>query len=197
MKMRSKNLNPEDQQLAASLKEGSEEAFSSLFRKYGKRLYHFCYGYLKSREDAEGMVQETFIKVWESRASLDPGRPFEGFLFTIAYRLVLNRLRKMRYELSARLLLESRRPAVVNDTEEAVLAAELDGLARAAISGLPPRRQEIFHMVREDNMSYQQVAERLQISVKTVEAQMSAALRHLRKEIVNRSVLVLLGMLFY
>jgi RNA polymerase sigma factor (sigma-70 family) len=69
---------------------------------------------------------------------------------------------------------------VNNETEEAIMAADLDRRAQLAIAGLPPKRKAIFHMVRDSNMSYQQVADKLHISVKTVEAQMTEALRYLR-----------------
>jgi RNA polymerase sigma-70 factor (family 1) len=173
-----------EQLIIELLKQGNEHAFNSIFRNYGKRLYHFSYGYLKSREHAEEIVQETFMKIWEVRASIDSELSFSAFIFTISYRLILNRLRKLRHERSRNMQWERKHIRVGNETEEAFFADDLDRLARIAITGLPPKRKAIFHMVRNEHMSYQQVAERLQISVKTVEAQMREALKYLRKKVI-------------
>ncbi len=180
-----KNDN-EEKFIVELLKQGNENAFNSLFRDYGKRVYSFCYGYLKSKEDAEEMVQETFIRVWESRSTIDPDYSFGGFVFTIAYRLVLNRFRKRRYEYIGNLHWLGNRARASNETEDSVIYNDLGRLAKDAIASLPPKRKQIYRMIKEDHMTYQQVAQCLNISPKTVEAQMTEALKHLRKNIVLR-----------
>lgn len=179
-----------EQLIIELLKQGNEHAFNSIFRNYGKRLYHFCYGYLKSREDAEEIVQETFIRIWEVRASIDSNLSFSAYIFTISYRLVLNRLRKLRHERVGNIHWERKHLNISNDTEETIFANDLDRIARLAITGLPPKRKAIFDMVRNDHMSYQQVADLLHISVKTVEAQMSEALKYLRQKVIIRTILL-------
>lgn len=167
------------------LKQGNQNAFDSLFREYGQRLYCFSYGYLKSREEAEEAVQETFIKVWESRSGIDLNLSFSGYLFTIAYRLVLNRLRKIRNDHAGKISWQQRNSLKFsNETEEHVVYEDLRRFAGAAISELPPKRKVIYRLIREEHMTYQEVADRLNISVKTVEAQMSEALRFLRQRIM-------------
>lgn len=178
------------------LRQGNDNAFNSLFRDYGKRLYHFSYGYLKSREDAEEIVQEVFIRVWESRAALDASQTFSGFVFTIAYRLILNRLRRRRNEVRGKMYWQQRGVFVSNETEERVIYEDLGGFARAAIAALPPKRKVIYRLIREDHMTYQEVADRLNISVKTVEAHMAEALRFLRQRILLHVVLPLTAFLF-
>lgn len=172
------------------LRQGNENAFNSLFREYGRRLHCFSYGYLKSREDAEEIVQETFIRLWEARSALDASQSFSGFLFTIAYRLVLNRLRQKRNEVRGKLHWQRHGPSVSNETEEQVAYEDLGGVARTAISELPPKRREVYRLIKEEHMSYQETANRLNISVKTVEAQMRVALRFLRKRITLRGLLL-------
>ncbi len=184
--MPSERTDIEDKFIIELLRLGNENAFNSVFRAYGKRVYSFCYGYLKSREDAEEMVQETFIRIWESRSTIDPDLPFGGFIFTIAYRLVLNRLRKRRYEYAGNLHWARNRAKVSNETEDSVIYRDLGRLAKDAIASLPPRRKQIYQMIKEDHMTYQQVAKTLNISTKTVEAQMTEALKYLRKSIVLR-----------
>lgn len=177
------------------LRQGNEKAFDSIFREYAKRLYCFSYGYLKLREDAEEIVQETFIKIWEVRATIDPSLSFSAFIFTIAYRLVLNKLRKARNEHSVKRYWAGKTNAISNQTEETIFADDLDRIARIAITGLPPKRKAIFHMIKDDHMSYQQVADRLQISVKTVEAQMTEALKYLRKKVIIQNIILIASIL--
>src|SRR5690606_35855387 len=107
--------------------------------------------------------------------------------FTIAYRLVLNRLRKRRNEFAGNLHWARNRSKVSNETEDSVIYSDFGRLAKATIASLPPRRKQIYRMIKEDHMTYQQVAEELNISAKTVEAQMTEALKYLRKNILLRS----------
>lgn len=74
-----------ESRLVAALKNGNALAFDELFRLYGKRLYHFSLGYLKSKTDAEEVVQEVFMKIWNNRVSLDSGLSFNAYLFWIAW----------------------------------------------------------------------------------------------------------------
>lgn len=194
--MQTQGSDSKEKFIVALLKEGNGDAFDSLFREYGKRLYHFCYGYLKSREEAEEVVQETFIRVWEARATIDPDFPFGGFIFTIAYRLVLNRLRKIRNDKAGKIFWRRNSSEISNETEDQVVYDDLRDFAKAVISELPPGRKIIYRLVKEDHMTYQQVADHLNISVKTVEAQMSEALRFLRKRITLHTFLPITSVFF-
>lgn len=167
------------------LKQGNENAFDALFRDYAPKIYNFSYRYLKSREEAEEVVQETFMRVWEARQCIDTDYSFSGFLFTIAYRLVLNRLRKIRNDQKGRKEWKGSSHHSGNQTEETVNYNNLNEIVHSAISELPPRRKMIFQLVKEENLTYQQTAEKLRISVKTVEAQMTEALRYLRKKLIS------------
>lgn len=167
------------------LKQGNENAFDSLFRDYGKKIYNFSFRYLKSREEAEEVVQETFMRVWESRQCIDSDYSFSGFLFTIAYRLTLNRLRKIRNDQKSKHEWKGLHLHTSNETEETVVYNNLTELADSAISELPPRRKIIYQLIKEEHLTYQQTADRLRISVKTVEAQMTEALRFLKKKMIT------------
>jgi RNA polymerase sigma-70 factor (ECF subfamily) len=191
------NSHIQEKFIVELLRQGCEHAFNSLFRAYSKRLYRFSIGYLRSGEEAKEIVQETFTKIWEIRSTIDPECSFSSFVFTIAHRLILNRFRKIKYDLAAQAVLKRHIRQVNNETEEAIMAADLDRRAQLAIAGLPPKRKAIFHMVRDSNMSYQQVADKLHISVKTVEAQMTEALRYLRKKIIIQAVLPAIMSLFF
>lgn len=177
-------LYGEKEQIIA-LQEGDKASFDKIFGFYSRKVYRFCYGYLKSREDSEEIVQDTFVKLWLTRDALDENQSLSGYLFNIAYRLVLNRIRKNQRQQAGqeKWLLHSTNPH--NLTEEQLNFAELEHLTQTAISSLPPKRKAIFQMSRHLNMSHQQIAEQLGISKKTVESQITEALKHLKHFLSN------------
>lgn len=173
----------EEKKLIGLLKQSDQEAFNTLFRLYSAKVYHFSYGYLKSTEEAEEIVQDTFTKIWEKRDTIDAGYSFSGFVFTIAQHLILNRIRKIRNENHCKAALAREVAYIQNDTEEKILHAELEKVQQEALVELPPRRKIIYQMIREEGMTHKQVAEQLNISVKTVESQMTEALKHFRAKL--------------
>ena len=178
------NYSNEDQkEVIELLNQSDQKAFNILFRLYSARVYHFSYSYLKSTEEAEEIVQDTFIKIWENRATIDASYSFSGFIFTVAHHLILNRIRKIRNENHCKAVLAVSSVNTQNETEEKILHAELERVQQAALTELPPKRKIIYQMIREEGMTYKQVAEQLNISVKTVESQMTEAIKHFRAKL--------------
>jgi len=157
-------------------------AFSELFDRYGKRLYHFSLGYLKSSADAEEIVQEVFLKIWNIREELLIHKSFESLLFTIAKNGILNVIRKSKSE-----------QAYVNyaklyPSKNILLDEELDfrELAKAyqlSIEKLSPRRKEIYLLSKQESLSNAEIAEKMNISIKTVENQMTSSIFQIRKNL--------------
>lgn len=181
--MTENDRNKEQKQIIAVSRYSDQSAFNALFRSYGARVYHFSYGYLKSSSEAEEIVQDTFIRIWENRATIDAGNSFSGYIFTIAYHLILNRIRKLRNEMNCKAVLQQTGHTFHNETEEKILHSDLEKRHHAAMVQLPPRRKIIFQMIREEGLTYKQVADHLHISVKTVESQMAEALKHFKKNL--------------
>ena len=150
--------------------------------KYGNMVYRLAISYLKNTHDAQDVVQEVFIKIWENREALDEEQNFAGYLFITMRNLVFNRSRKNLnepfYQLSVIEAVEES-----YDIEEELDAANLRTHISALISMLPPRQQEVFRLSRDEELSYREIAERLQISERTVEHHISDALKFLRKNI--------------
>lgn len=172
-----------ENELIELLKHSDANAFDMLFRLYSSRVYRFSLGYLKCREEAEEIVQDTFLKIWQVRSRLDTLYSFSGFVFTIARNLVLKRIRKMRNQAICEAAVRVNSVAGYNFVEEKIADDDLESLRQIALSELPPKRKIIFQMIRENGMSYQTVAEQLHISVKTVESQMTEALKHFRNRL--------------
>lgn len=182
--MTGNHQDTDENQLIESLKRSDANAFDALFRLYSSRVYRFSLGYLKCKEEAEEIVQDTFLKIWQVRATLDTSYSFSGFVFTIARNLVLKRIRKVRNQAICEDAVRINSVAGYNFIEEKISFDDLEQLRQEALSELPPKRKIIFQMIRENGMSYQTVAEQLHISVKTVESQMTEALKHFRKKLL-------------
>lgn len=159
------------------LRLGDERAFDALFRHYSALVYRFAYGYLKDRPEAEEIVQECFLKIWEKREQIHADVPLKGYLFTVAHHAVLNQLRRRQHHLRFQAYTSAAPPVQVGNEAE---FAELETLYRAALAQLPPKRREIFELSRQQGLSYPEIARQLNLSVKTVEAQMSHALKFMR-----------------
>lgn len=162
------------------LRLSDERAFDALFRHYSALVYRFAYSYLKARPEAEEIVQECFLKIWEKRAQIHDDVPLKGYLFTVAHHAVLNQLRRRQHHLRFQAYTTAaapQQPQVGNEAE----FAELETLYRSALAQLPPKRREIFELSRQQGLSYPEIAQQLNLSVKTVEAQMSHALKFMRE----------------
>jgi RNA polymerase sigma-70 factor (ECF subfamily) len=163
-----------------ALKDGNLWAFNELFERYGKRLYRFAMGYLKSSEDAEEIVQDVFLKIWKNREKLSDQKSFESYLFTIAKNAILNTIRKSKYE-NAYLNYMKIHPEKDVMLDEELNFKELEKAYLEGIEKLSPRRKEIFIMSRELSLSNAEIAEKMNISIKTVENQMTSAFSDIRR----------------
>lgn len=173
----------EKQQLIVLLKSDSKEAFTILYNQYWKRVYNFSRLYLSNIRDAEEVVQEVFIKVWEIRHSINEDQSFEGFLFIITRNFIFNQHRRqVNEEAYRRTVIDAL--DVYENPEQELEANDLKVYIDQLIDLLPPRRREIFILSRYQNLSYKEIASQLQIAEKTVEHQISEALRFLKNRVL-------------
>ncbi|MDL2255894.1 RNA polymerase sigma-70 factor [Parabacteroides sp. OttesenSCG-928-G06] len=173
----------EEGDLIKQVQQGDRKAFAILYEKYWQQVYNFCNLYLTGRSVAEEVVQEVFIKVWESRDFIRENDNIRGFLFIITRNLIFNQHRKSVNEYFYKMTLLS---AMENgyDMEEEIEARNLSEYIDQLIAELPPRRKEIFNLSRKEFKSYKEIAELLQISEKTVENQIGEALKYLKRNIL-------------
>ena len=164
------------------IRDGDREAFRSLFDTYYASLCHYASHYLNDDSLSEEVVQELFVKLWEKRKTLDVGTSVRNYLFRAVRNGCLNQIQhdKVRQLHGKKLkeVLLSEDPA-----EEYLITPELILRLEEAIESLPDKRREIFRLSREEGLKYREIAEKLKISVKTVEAQMGLALANLRSKI--------------
>ena len=178
--------------LVDQLQGGDMNAFDLIFDKYGNRLYAFAVSYLKSNEEAEELVQDVFLKLWENRAKLKRESSLKSYLFTIAYHKMCNLFRHKeqhdKYIFSEKVKGER----TVNVEEQIEFKEALNQIDQI-IELLPQRQKQIFIKSRKEGKSSREIAEELQISPATVDNQISAALKFLRKHIPEAN----LGLILY
>jgi RNA polymerase sigma-70 factor (ECF subfamily) len=154
--------------------------FERLFRDEFKGLVLFAILYVKDYETAREIVQEAFLNLWDKRETIDPSKPVKTYLSTSVRNRSLNFLRDNRKFDAGLLGREHLYPEASYEQPDRLVTAELKEKIDLAINELPLKCREIFLLNRNEHLKYQEVADRLQISVKTVETQMSKALQHLR-----------------
>lgn len=183
---------PSDKTLIAALARGDEQAFREVYFRYKDRLWYYCFGWLKSAEDTDDLVQEVFMRLWEMRAFLDPELSFSSFVYTMARNRVLNFFRAMDVEQQVKKALLLKTEEVAAEAADAeLLSGEYRQAFRDAIGQLPPQRQRVFNMSRIQHLSHREIAERLGISVYTVQEHISESLHFIKNYIAGRTGLTL------
>lgn len=184
-----------DSDLATKIKKGDVLAFDEIYRRYSKRLYLFVFGIIKSKKDAEDVVQEVFVKIWENRSKIKQYLSFQSYLFTIAHNttisLLRNKMKDDKFIENIKLLQYSEK----GDSVQAEIEFnELNKKLQTSLNSLPERQRQVYLLSREEGLSYKQIAEKLEISINTVENQMVKALKFLRERLKDSTFT---GMLFY
>ena len=180
----------ESDELVESIKIGNEASFKEMFDHYNRPLYYFVFKYLRNKEDAEEIVQEIFLKIWRERSKLDAGLSLKSFLFTIAYNSTMNALRKRSFNNQYINMVGLTQPSSDLATEKEVNYRETLLLIENAIELLPPKRKQVFKMSRYEELTYQEIADELSLSVKTVNDHMNEALKFLRKNLKEYGILI-------
>lgn len=157
--------------------------FESLFRSEFKGLCFFAVRYTKDYDTAREITQEAFISLWEKRGSIDLSKPVKTYLSTTVRNKCLNWLRDNKKFNKEILDIEGLLSDKTYVQPDRLVEAEIREKISRAIEELPFKCREIFVMNRNDNLKYHEIATRLEISVKTVESQMSKALQHMRERL--------------
>lgn len=171
-------------ELVRLLRKGDMAAFDTIYNKYCHKLHEFVFMYLKQKEDAEEIVQEVFIKIWQSRSKIDIYASFESFLFTIAYNATMSLLRKRMSETKSREYLKSLQQ--ISSAEQVIdelQFKELNQKVQTLLNQLTPRQKEIYLLSREKGLTHDEIAQKLNISESTVNNHLVATLKFLKSHI--------------
>ena len=181
--------------LVRELSKGNLLAFNTLFRDHSSRLYRFANGYLKSEAESEELVQEVFTIIWEKRAELKEELSFKSFLFTIAFNIIRKHFRTKAY------LAEYFKSDINADldmqTSHKITYDSLHQYITELVNQLPERRKEIFIKSRFEGHSIKEIAEEMKISRKTVENQLTDALKFIRTNLNRESLSVVIFLMLF
>lgn len=185
-----------DNLLIVSLKNGDERAFETIYQQYFPKLFIFSLKICKSKEMAEEIVHDVFIKVWDNREHIDPNLNFKSYLYKITKNHLLNFLRKRQPQHTC--ISEKGLKIQSSDyqTEQEIIFADYLSFYNAALSRLSLHKKQIFLLNRQHGLSYKEIASELRLSEKTIEFHMKDCLKVL-KTCFRLHTDILLGLSFF
>lgn len=172
-----------DNQLYETLKAGDITAFEMLFRTYYQPLCNYAYTFVQDPDEAEEIVQSTFLQVWEKKDSLEIRTAVKPYLYAMVRNACLNlikhtKVKKQHAEVEMAVAERS-----VESVTRTVVATELEERIHRAMEALPEQCRLVFKLSRFEELKYSEIAEQLNISVKTVENHMGKALKIMREQL--------------
>lgn len=176
--------NDDSAELAQKIKNGDKAAFEAFFGKHSAPLFSFLRSKGLNKQEAEDLLQQAFLIIWEKRKEIQPDRSLRSFLFTTAYRRMLNVFRDRKDTVSDyAYVLESDGQTPVESTETREAMHHL----HAALKEMPEKRRNVFELCYLQEFTYKEAADALGVSRKTVENHMGMALKDLRIALKNFS----------
>lgn len=170
-----------------ALRKGDKKKFEMLFTKHYPSLVEYVYRILHDREAAKDIVSEIFCQLWDERSNLDIRHSFQSYLYKMAYHKSISSLRHQvviqKYIATSTADLYFQQIIQTPEEEMDLLSKDFYHYLMEAVDKLPPHCKEIFILSKIEHKSHQEIAEMLDISVKTIETQLSIALTRLRKEL--------------
>lgn len=168
--------------LLCRISNGDEKAFNQLFALYRNRLYAYLLKVTKSKETAEEATLDIFLKIWNARHVLGEINNFETFIFRVVHNKAIDYLRIARRSRlqQQEIWLDMEARLCTAHADENLLKTETEAAIRKAVSRLSPQRQEVFRLSREEFLSYDEIAERMNLSRNTIRNHLSSALSFIR-----------------
>ncbi|HVI47150.1 MAG TPA: RNA polymerase sigma-70 factor [Chitinophaga sp.] len=164
--------------------------FGQLFHVYHVKLHRYAFTMLKDNDAASDVVQSVFIKLWEKRDVLLMEEAIGSYLYKSTHNLCLNHIRNTKTREHHTQYAAADMTPVVNNTKDKVLTAELSGRIQGVLESLPTQCRIIFIKSRMEGKKYAEIAAELEISVKTVEAQIGKALKIFREKLGDYLVIM-------
>jgi len=177
-------MNDNDERLIERLQTSDEDAFRLLFEKYQQILFRSVLLSLHEAETAHDIVQDTFLRLWNHRTSLQPELPLLAYLFRISRNLVRDHVRHRAVRIKLEGEIPQPSPSPGDDPEQSLLLKILEeNLSEVVRTKLPRKCREVFLLSRMEGMSNAEISAQLGITVKTVENQITRALKILRRHL--------------
>jgi RNA polymerase sigma-70 factor (ECF subfamily) len=182
-----------DSDILTAIRQGNERVFEVVFRKHYQALCNYGFGLLKDMDDAEEIVQGIFMKFWEQREEIEITVSLKSYLYRAVHNTCLNRIKHLKIQDTYRQHVGDFLELNHDSATDELYKNELEQRIAVAIDKLPEQCRLIFRMSRFEELKYQEIADQLQLSIKTVENQIGKALKILRTELADYlPILVLL-----
>ncbi|HRO69290.1 MAG TPA: RNA polymerase sigma-70 factor [Chitinophagaceae bacterium] len=167
--------------LVRELQKGSTEAFIQLYNRYHPALYTYIIKLIKLNDLTEDILQEVFLKIWTIRQRINPELSFQAYLYRISRNLTFKALKKISENENLRFRIMAELQSTVEDAGNKASWDQYESILRAAINALPPQRQKIFRLCRQEGKTYKEVSGLLNISPYTVKEHMVLATKAIRE----------------
>jgi len=181
-----------DEELMKEVKADNMLAFDALYNRYSKKVYQFGEAILRSQGEAESLMQDVFMKLWENRQKIQKDSTVKYYLFTTTYNSAISIIRKKAREHEYVNYLKSIQVVDFGPVETEFEYKELSGKLDEAIAKLPSRQREVYILHKVNGLKYNEIAAQLKISVNTVENHMSRALKSIRNELKDFTLITIL-----
>jgi len=189
---RAQGMELENEAIGTLLAQKDEAAFEQVFKTHFKRLHAYAFTILRDEVEAEEMVQQVFFKLWERNENLSLTGSVSSYLYRAVHNESLNYIKHQKVRSNHQLHVAYSMKNEVEHPAKKIIAGELEKKIHTALNELPEQCRTIFQMSRFDELKYREIADKLGISVKTVENQMGKALKLLREKLVDFLIFILL-----
>jgi RNA polymerase sigma-70 factor (family 1) len=174
-----------EQLIIGRIKAGDQDMFAEIFSVYYKDLVMFAFSFTHVMGDSEEIVQDVFVKLWDEHENINISDSIKSYLLkSIQNRCIDWHRHKKVVNNHSNYIIENS-PLYEYDTDNYILSSELEHMIEKAIGSLPEKVKEAFEMNRNDGLKYQEIAVKLNVSVRTVEVRISKALELLRKSLID------------
>lgn len=180
-----------EKELLLRASQGSEPAFTLLFNRYRHKLYSYLLSLTASPEIAEDIIQDTFLKLWKNRSSMEAIDHFGGYLFKATRNLAINALKRMSKETIILSKLKAQQNTASTKADDTLVVKEAEQLLHQTIQNLPPQQKLIYTLSREQGLKHEDIAHQLHLSSSTVRNHIVQALRTIRKKFEPHSISVI------
>lgn len=171
--------------LIEALKQGEAQAYTFLVEQYHHKLCVYAFSLSHDHDNAEDIVQDVFISVWQQRNKLKADFSIQGFLYKLVYNKFIDDYRKQQSVMVLEKKYIEALDTIMEDVDETRLE-KLIGLVKVEIQQLPPKCKQTFLLSKQDGLTNFEIAEYLNVSIKTVEAQMTKSFSIIRKKVGNK-----------
>ena len=172
-----------DEALVTLLKNGDEQAFAEIYRRYAEKLAGFAGTKLYSLDDARDILHDVFVKLWENREQLYITSNLQSYLYAVVRHKVVDKIRKNITREEYASAAQSFGELCERNSDRQLELKELQQTIDRSLDQLSPRVKEIYKLSREGGFSNREIAEKLNLSEQTVKNQLSSALKHLRQNL--------------